>query len=789
MHRWRTYLRWAVLACGAAWMLAGAAVPLAGRPAEAEEPTPSAGPSNGAQANPPAVQPSPARQGPSASPAATHRESAEGIAFFEQHVRPLLVEHCYECHSQRAKEPHGGLLLDSRAGWMRGGDSGPAIVPGKPEESLLIEAVRYSGDRVQMPPKGKLALRDIARLEHWVRIGAPDPRDAAPDAGPLSRGVDLEAGRRFWSFLPLRRPAVPQAGASDWCLTPVDRFIAAALEEHGLVPAEPADRRTLIRRAAFDLLGLPPTPEEVDAFVNDPSPDAYERLIDRLLASPHYGERWARHWLDVARFAESHGYEQDYDRPHAFPYRDFVIRALNDDMPYDQFIAWQIAGDELAPHDPWALAATGFLGAGAFPTQLTEAEFEQARYDELDDMLGTTGVAVLGLSIACARCHDHKYDPIPTRDYYRLLAHFTTAIRSEIELPLGPGGQPTKVQVTSEGFPHMKHHADDRGYPHFYPETYVLHRGDVNQKREPAIPGYLQVLSRADDDRWRVDPPQGWTRTRFARARLARWLTDVDAGAGHLAARVIVNRLWQHHFGQGIVATPNDFGAQGAPATHPELLDFLASELVDNQWRLKPMHRLIMTSAVYRQAAHGRTSTVDAGLELQLLARRAPRRLEAEPLRDAMLHVAGMLDRRMYGPGTLDPAMPRRSVYFFIKRSKLVPMMVLFDWPEHLVSIGQRSQTTIAPQALALLNSPQVRQYAAGFARRLRGMDDSQAVVRSYELALARRPNAWELERATRFLAAQAAAYREQGFADAAQRARTDYCQAILSLNEFLYVD
>jgi hypothetical protein len=297
------------------------------------------------------------------------------------------------------------------------------------------------------------------------------------------------------------------------------------------------------------------------------------------------------------------------------------------------------------------------------------------------------------------------------------------------------------------------------------------------------------VLSRAAEDRWRVDPPDGWTRTRFARARLARWLTDVDAGAGHLAARVIVNRLWQHHFGQGIVATPNDFGAQGARPTHPELLDFLAAELVDNQWRLKPIHKLIMTSAVYRQAAHGRNGAANPELEVQFLARRTPRRLEAEPLRDAMLAVAGMLDRRMYGPGTLDPAMPRRSVYFFIKRSKLIPMMVLFDWPEHLVSIGQRSQTTIAPQALALLNSAEVRQYAAGFARRLRGMDDPDAVIHSYELALARRPSQLELERATRFLAAQTAAYREQGYADATPRARIDYCQTILSLNEFLYVD
>jgi hypothetical protein len=783
MYRLSTQWRWGLVVCGTAWLLAGVDVSASRAQAPHGRQAVPRSASDDAAANPSSAQ--------DASPPvrAASQPSAQEIAFFEQFVRPLLVTHCYECHSHQAKEPHGGLRLDTRAGWMLGGDSGPAIVPGKPDESLLIEAVRYSGDRVQMPPRGKLAPRDIARLEQWVRMGAPDPRDGDPGTRSGSATIDLQAARQFWSFRPLQRPAVPFVPHAPWCLTPVDRFVAATMQARGLRPAPEADRRTLLRRAMFDLLGLPPTPEEVAAFVNDPAPDAYERLVDRLLASPHYGQRWARHWLDVARFAESHGYEQDYDRPHAYHYRDFVIRALNDDMPYDQFIAWQIAGDELAPHDPWALAATGFLGAGAFPTQLTEAEFEQARYDELDDMLTTTGVAVLGLSVGCARCHDHKFDPIATRDYYRLLSHFTATIRSEIELPLGPGGAPVRVQVTSEGFPHMKHHADDRGYPHFYPQTYFLHRGDVNQKRDPADPGFLQVLSRGSDDRWHVDLPDGWTRTRFARARLARWLTDVEAGAGHLAARVIVNRLWQHHFGQGIVATPNDFGTQGARPWDPELLDFLAAELVANGWRLKPIHKLIMTSAVYRQASQADSSAARSGSDSFALAGRTPRRLEAEPLRDSMLAVAGMLDTRMYGPGTLDPAMPRRSVYFFIKRSKLIPMMVLFDWPEHLVSIGQRSQTTIAPQALALLNSPAVRQYAAGFARRLQALDDDAAVEHSYELALGRLPSPEERERAMRFLAAQAAAYREQGHADALQRARVDYCQALFCLNEFLYVD
>jgi hypothetical protein len=604
--------------------------------------------------------------------------------------------------------------------------------------------------------------------------------------------VGVETGRKHWAFRPLLAPAPPSVDDRvGWCRTPVDRFILAALAGRGLTPNDAADRRTLIRRATFDLLGLAPTPEEIDDFVRDPDPQAYEKLVDRLLASPHYGERWARHWMDVARFAESHGYEQDYDRPNAYPYRDFLIRAFNDDLPYDQFVRWQVAGDELAPNDPLALTATGFLGGGAFPTQLTEAEFESARYDELDDMTSTTGLAFLGLSVGCARCHDHKFDPIPSRDYYRLAATFTTTIRSEIDLALRPGDKPTRVQVTSEGFPHLKHHADERGFPHFYKETYYLQRGDPNQKRGVAQAGFLQVLERdgKDESAWHVTPPSGWTRTSFRRAALAVWLTDTEHGAGHLAARVIVNRLWQHHFGRGLVATPNDFGAQGEAPSHPELLDWLADDLVRHGWQLKRLQRLIMTSAVYRQS--GRFDEARARLDREnvFLWRQAPRRLEAEAIRDAMLQAAGLLDSRMYGPGTLDPNMRRRSVYFFIKRSQLIPMMMLFDWPEHLVSIGQRSTTTIAPQALLFLNSPQGRQYAEGLARRVQGRPPDTAVQAAFRIALGRVPGEAEKRLALDFLARQESVHRGTGRGDAPQRALADLCQALLSMNEFVYVD
>lgn len=495
--------------------------------------------------------------------------------------------------------------------------------------------------------------------------------------------------------------------------------------------------------------------------------------------------------MDVARFAESHGYEQDYDRPNAWPYRDFLIKALNADMPFDEFIRCQIAGDELHPDDPLATSATGFLGAGAFPTQLTEMEFESARYDELDDMTATLGTAVLGLTIGCARCHDHKYDPIPTRDYYRLASTFTTTIRSEIELDLGYGEKPTKVMVASEGFPHMKHHADGRGFPHFYEQTHFLNRGDVRQKQEVATQSFLQVLMRGglDESHWKVDPPGGWTRTSFRRAALANWITDSKHGAGHLAARVIVNRLWQHHFGRGIVATPNDFGFQGARPTHPELLDWLATDLIHHGWKLKRLHKLLMTSAVYMQSAEADEARAGIDRENVYHWRRTPRRLEAEAIRDAMLSVAGILDESMYGPGTLDPNMRRRSVYFFIKRSQLVPMMMLFDWPEHLVSIGRRSSTTIAPQALMFMNSPQGRRYAEGFAQRLTGKTPEETVRAAFRLALGREPTADEQKLTTEFIARQSEAYQQAGKTNAAQLAVTDFCQAVLSSNEFVYVE
>ena len=1019
-------------------------------------------------------------------------DSPDGVAYFEQHIRPLLVSRCYECHSASAKKIKGDLLLDTRAGWARGGETGPAVVPGKPELSPLVTAVRYDHATIKMPPKGKLPQAEIDALVKWVQMGAPDPRDGA--AAPVTdhkKGIDLEAGKKLWSLQPLSVTETPAVkDPAGWCRTPIDRFVLAKLEAEGIAPNKTIDRRRLIRRATFDLHGLPPTPEEVAAFVNDPDPSAYEKLIDRLLASPRYGERWASYWLDVARFGESDGFEHDYDRPHAYHYRDFVIRALNDDLPYDQFVKWQLAGDEYEPNNPLAMMATGFLTAGVFPTQITEKEFESTRYNQLDDMAATTGVAFLGLTVGCARCHDHKFDPIPASDYYRMTAAFTKAVRSDIELDLstqgekeeakrayeakreqlaanvrafereqlpekfdqyiaslkeaggvkagdwsvldvadiktggtqftklpdgsllkGPGETPAtdtytftartsatgitairlealsheslpkkgpglapngnfvlgaleitaapadgkgetlelsvvkaratheqdyanlsvaatldedpktgwavdkggigkgqaavfeldepvgfgggtiltfrmrfehpnkqhaigrprlsvtalspapapqadstisfpppevartlndlvssrpvppsqqdearrwyattlpdyqklrtelasheaagparravKVQVTSEGLPPAKNHADDRGYPHFYPQTYVLRRGDPSQKVEPATPSFLQVLMRgADASRWRQPPPPG-SRTSFYRRSLAEWVTDVEHGAGALAARVAANRLWQHHLGRGIVATPSDFGTRGSPPTHPELLDHLAGALVKNNWRLKPLHKQIMLSAAYQADSAFDPAKAAADPDNALLWRRPVRRLEAEAIRDAMLSVAGMLEEKMYGPGTLDPSSKRRSVYFTVKRSNLIPMMVVFDAPEALTPMGERSTTTIAPQALLLMNNPQVREYAKALAKRAAPAEatPAEAAIRTaYEITLSRSPTKQEQSDGVAFVTEQVTGYTAAGQTPSAARelALADFCQALMCLNEFVYVD
>ena len=647
-----------------------------------------------------------------------------------------------------------------------------------------------------------------------------------------------------WGFKRLWRPEVPRVKDSAWVRTPIDAFIGSGLERVGLAPAAPAERRVLIRRVAFDIHGLPPTPEELDAFARDARPDAYEKLVERLLASPHYGERWGRHWLDLARYADSDGQEADADRPTAYRYRDFVIRALNDDLPYDTFVRRQLAGDEYEPDHPEAIAATGFLTAGphaALPVRLLEEERIRERYNELDDILSATGTAFLGLSMGCARCHDHKYDPIPMRDYYRMLAAFNAGERAEVPL-LPPAEIPAwrksqreweaRLEAAKKGgdkaairraeaekppeVPLALVHADFGPEPQ---ESWLLERGDFHFPKERVQLGFLSALTRdRPAEAYLADARKKGVRrdTTYQRRAMAEWITDTERGAGALLARVMVNRVWQWHFGEGLVRTTNDFGRRGEAPSHPELLEWLASEFVRGGWRLKPLHRRILLSSAYRQGNEYRPKAAKVDPENRLLWRRSLRRLEAESFRDALLAVAGTLNPRMYGPAFKPPiaveAMQarnvkspypkdardtpetrRRTVYMFHKRVVQYPLLQAFDAPDASKPCGRRNVTTVAPQALAVLNEPFVRLRATEFAARLRseaGADAAAQVRLAYRLALAREPGEQELASAVRFLESRAAARtaREPG-SDAANSALADFAQVVFGLNEFLYVE
>ena len=555
-----------------------------------------------------------------APPLPTHAtDMAASQQLFADKVRPYLVKNCLECHG--GEKVRGGFNLSTRELLIEGSDNGVAVVPGKGAESLLPKLVGYTAEP-HMPPKKSADPEAATLLTQWIDLGAAYDRSLVEtEAKPETLGMQVtEKDRNYWAYKPLTAVAPPMID-NALSVNPIDNFIIA--KRGSDKPLSLVDKRTLIRRVTFDLIGLPPTIEEVDAFLADDSKTAYEKVVDRLLASSRFGERWARHWLDPARYGESHGFEHDYDRPYAYHYRDFVIQAFNDDMPYDQFVQWQLAGDELAPHNPQALAATGFLAAGVYPTQITTNEAERVRYDAMDDMLATTGHTMLALTVGCARCHDHKFDPIPTRDYYRMLSAFTTTVRAEVDIPLTTFWGHTftyKMQVASENVTPMRHHTAIGSIPDFYKETYILSRGDVAQKQEAADLGVLQLLSH--DESWKLTKPMDAT-TSFRRASLAKWLTDVPTGAGSLAARVMVNRIWHHHFGEGIVTTLNDFGLQGSPPTYPKLLEWLATDFVQHGWQLKRMHKLMVMSRAYQEV------------------RPKPHRLEAEAIRDSLLYVSG----------------------------------------------------------------------------------------------------------------------------------------------------
>jgi hypothetical protein len=595
--------------------------------------------------------------------------------------------------------------------------------------------------------------------------------------------------------------------------TPVDAFLRQTLEKNGLAPAPPAGRLALLRRVHFDLVGLPPSPEEVGRFLRDERPDAYERLVDRLLASPHYGERWGRHWLDVARYADTGGFEQDYTYPNAWRYRDYVIRSFNADKPFDRFTREQVAGDELWPDDPEAVTATAMYCVGPV---LGESAMigSQLEYEWLTDAADATGSAFLGLTFGCARCHDHKFDPITQRDYYAMQAFFAASDRPYPDrVFLGRikalNGLLSDAPVPKEFLNDPRcllQTEDTTGFRLFHRRepmvVHRLHRGELGKEREvmePAFPAALKVVDSGPGSECSAARPD------LRRAELARWLTS----PGHpLVARVLVNRVWGWHFGRAIVGTPNDFGAMGEAATHPELLDWLARDFVEHGWSLKHLHRRTLLSAAYQMASTAGGPCAEKDPEDRLLWRFPRRRLEAEAVRDAMLACSGMLQWKPFGPPvvpslskdeltglfgakekwpvTRDPAEhSRRSVYLLVRRIFAHPLLAAFDPPEMMTSCPRRMETIVPTQALALLNSPVARQQAAAFGRRLAresGGDPSRAAARAWLLAFGRPITEAEARRAVVFLVAHPVG-------PASEAALTELALALFNANEFVYLD
>ncbi|MBN9121404.1 MAG: PSD1 domain-containing protein [Planctomycetes bacterium] len=921
--------------------------------------------------------------------------------YFEKRVRPVLVQHCVSCHGE--KKQKGELRLDAKAGFVKGGESGPAVVPGKPDESRLVKAVRYDDD-TKMPPKGKLADAEIAVLTEWVKGGAPWPDDGAVGKGP-EKTFDLHArARAHWSFQPIRRPAVPEIADRRSPITnDIDRFLLAKLGAAGLTFAPPADRRTLLRRVYFDVIGLPPTPVEIEAFVKDEAPDAFEKVVDRLLASPQYGERWGRHWLDLARYAETHGHEFDFEISDAWRYRDYVVRALNADLPFDRFLTEHIAGDLLPPRrDPKtgvneSLLATGFWWLGEAKHSPVDSRAEYA--DRTDNQIDVFGKAVFGLTLGCARCHDHKFDPIATRDYYALFGVLASSrynradvsdpaptvklleelkqLRGELAKVLparaeGPGAPPSPHMIAwrekatafetfgadwrkrwdadglafrpeaGDSFPHSGREARklmgalrsptftiDKPYlavrvagqngrarvvlnglqliqnPIYGGLAQPVNSGNELKwmafdlrmwKGQPAYlellddgPGWVAIaeawfadapppadaarkvppgdlpaahenpdaqklLDRARELEAKIPDPQRAPTTRdgtgvnervfvrgnhktlgaeapratleafghpafksagSGRLELARTVTDPS---NPVVARVIVNRLWKHHFGEGTVGSPDDFGYQGQRPTHPELLDWLAAELVNPErkvggdakpWSLKRMHRLMLLSAAYRQSSRATpeqtAKAVTADPQNRLLHRQNVKRLEAEAIRDGVLAASGRLDPRMEGPGVLPHLTEhqvgrgrpgsgpldgdgRRSIYLQVRRNFINPMFTAFDYPTPFTAIGRRTVSNVPAQALVMLNNPFVLQQSELWAKKVLaapGRTAEDRVREMYLTAFGRGPTKDELADATGFVAEQA---KEYGKPDH-PKAWADLAHVLFNAKEFIFVE
>jgi hypothetical protein len=739
------------------------------------------------------------KQAPSAA-------SSEQADFFEKRIRPVLAEHCYSCHGD--KKQRAGLRLDSQAAALKGSDDGPVILPGQPAKSSFIRAVRQEGD-VKMPPKGKLPEAMVEDLAAWVKMGAPWPESPRPMHPAAAQ--DSEAATKHWAFQRVGRPALPRVQRASWVATPVDAFILAALEAKGLEPAQAADKRTILRRVTLDLIGLPPTPGEVDAFLADQAPGAYARVVDRLLASPHYGERWGRHWLDVARYADTKGYLFTEERrfPFAYTYRDYVIRAFNEDLPYDQFILQQLAADRIATtENPQAQAAMGFLTLGR--------RFLNNAHDIIDDRIDVVSRGLLGLTVGCARCHDHKYDPIPQKDYYSLYGVFASSAEpAELPLVAEPEHSPAleafqkELDRRREAMNRFKeaHKAELGGRNRKVREELAALKRKVDEwnATAPAAPPRAMILKdtptpmtphvflRGNPNNLGPEVPRqflqvlaGPQRKPFkegsGRLELARAIASKD---NPLTARVLVNRIWMHHFGAGLVRTPSDFGLRSEPPTHPELLDYLARTFMDEGWSIKKLHRLIVLSQVYQQSSTADERTTRADPDNRLLGAMPRRRLEFEALRDSLLAVSGQLDSKAGGRSAdlfATPFTGRRSVYGFIDRQNLPGVLRTFDFASPDSSTPQRYQTTVPQQALYLMNNPFVMEQARHLVARTEIADCTKAedrLQRLYRLVYGRPADANEVALAFHFINTRAGS----------PNTWEQYAQVLLLANEFVIID
>ncbi len=784
----------------------------------------------------------------------SEQSNVDDVRFFESKIRPLLASHCYECHSEETQE--GELRLDTLVAMLKGGKAGPAIIVGKPKSSLILTAVSYQDSDLRMPPDGKLSDRQIADLTRWVDMGTPHPDAGTVIIKPLSSTVDYESGRKHWAFQPLVEPIVPQLEQSTKTTNPIDAFILEELLRNGIAPLDRVDKRSLLRRATFDLIGLPPTPEEIKAFLADESETAFEHVVDRLLDSPHYGERWGRHWLDVARYADSNGSDENAAFGNAWRYRDYVVQAFNADLPYNQFLMEQLAGDLLDSGPDTALKnqrliATGYLMLG--PKVLAEVDEQKMEMDIVDEQLDTIGQGLMGMTLGCARCHTHKFDPIEHADYYALAGIFKStrtmesfkkvARWNEVSVAedddlvrkakhaqlvtektqqlqtlitsakgnLPPATGETVPQEIEKQFPEttqseLKELRDQlKALNDSAPEMPMamavangtitdaaIHiRGSHLTLGETIPRRFLRVLAGEDKSHLPGDSS--------GRLEFAQWLTNRNHP---LTARVMVNRIWRWHFGKGLVSTVDNFGLQGEVPTHPKLLDWLALWFMENDWSIKKMHRLMMLSETYQRSSQFDARLSEIDVDNRYYWRFDVRRLEAEAMRDALLAVSGTLDRTMGGrlletpnrqlvfnhtsQDTSSYSIQRRSIYVPVIRNHLYDVFQLFDYPDASMLSGSRNTSTIAPQALFLMNSDFMFDVSTAMAERLQAMEltREECIARLFEEAYGRLPTATETHQAIEFLMQ----FQATDDRNDSKHAWQALCQAIVSASEFVYL-